>query len=379
MQTEIDYHAIQREAAARYKAGDLNAGIDLQLSLADQLMGLDPKEFERQPKLGELLEEVTEQVIGMLNWQRRYDQSIRLQERLADLFPESAEAYRLSAAQLRIEAGYAEVGLDQLQQIVEQDPENYWSQLSLATSYLWLGRDAEAEAVLRHSGAMTHIRKVDRALAYQYLFQMYGRQEEHVSDALAAWREAYRLDSSLRAEMLPAVCRMLIYWRSYAEAKAHIAMIRNRIRRLFYQGLLDFESGNPPAANESWRKILEGYNPTEFKEAVDEYAETCIRLLGMSTAVKVLQPLVDNGDLNYLRLVILGLAWAQKRDLAKASWYLSMALRLGDGERVRLTRPAPQGLILDSYARMLYAEVTIDPDVRQELDSFFMPTEIAQV
>lgn len=376
MQTELDFQAMQREVAKLYQAGNLNAAIGQQFTLVNKLLDEGSQTLQRQPELSEMIETESDQVIDMLRWQRRFDQAIQLQERLADVFPESAPAYQLSAAQLRVEAGHVIIGLAQLQEMAAQNPDEFWFQISLATSYLWLERFDDAEPILRHSGEMGHVRKIDRALAYQYLFQMYSRQEAHVEDALAAWREAGRLDHNLRAQMLPEVCRMLIYWRQFPMAKKHIAMERNRVRQLFYQALMDSESGNIKGANEEWRTILVDYSPHDFQDAVDEYAEACIRLLNMTTAVNQLEPLIQAGALNTMRLVVLGLAWAQKQDVPKANWYLNMALRLGDSERVRRTRPALQGRILDIHAQLLYTSIVIDPDIRSQIDTFFLAERI---
>jgi hypothetical protein len=79
------------------------------------------------------------------------------------------------------------------------------------------------------------------------------------------------------------------------------------------------------------------------------------------------------------RLFLLaGIAWAQKRALKRATWALDTALRLADMERPRRTRPAGDARAFDARARILYGEVTIDADVREKLDRYFIPKKAHQ-
>ena len=82
---------------------------------------------------------------------------------------------------------------------------------------------------------------------------------------------------------------------------------------------------------------------------------------------------MNAGQTGYFRGVVLGLAYAQRRDLARATWFVETAVRLGDLERPRRTMAAPQGRILDMHARLLYAQAQIDPDIRLRLERYFSP------
>jgi hypothetical protein len=77
-------------------------------------------------------------------------------------------------------------------------------------------------------------------------------------------------------------------------------------------------------------------------------------------------------------MIVAGLAWAQKRALERSRWCLDVALRLGDLERPRRTRPAPQGRMMDIHARRFYGDVVIDADIRQSLDIYFIPRAAAR-
>jgi tetratricopeptide (TPR) repeat protein len=371
--TELEklFH-LQRAATAHYEASEKKEGIDVQSQLIEQIMQLGPAEVKSQPRLKRFLQDVSNQLVDALRWEGLYESAIALQERLVDFFPESMDVLQLAAANLRIENGQEEVGLANIRQLIEHDPGNLWIWTNLGAGYLWLNRYSEAEEAFQHAVGISTASKVDRAIAYQYLFNLYSAQEGQAKKAQAAWVEGCRLDPKMK-EMLPEVIRMLIYWREYAEAAQLVPQERDRVRKLFYQGLVIGEHGNYKEASGHWRSILLEIPFEGLKAGQDEYAEACIRLLNPSTAIPILEPLIQANQVTYFRLVILGLAWAQKQSTDRAAWYLSHALRIGDLMRPRKTRPAPQGRILDIQARLLYSDVIINANVRAELDRFFMP------
>jgi tetratricopeptide (TPR) repeat protein len=372
MLTDNEYKTIKREAGERLRAGDMAGSIEIQVRLVEQLMAGGPQAAQAQPGLADQLERAAGELVDALRWNRQYEPAIDLQERLVAFLPGSSQALRLGAANLRVEAGQAEEGLAQLQALAETDADNFWYPLSLALAFLYLERLDEAEPVLRRAAGMAHVRKIDRALAQQYLFKLYDHQGK-TEEALAAWREASRLDQSLRGDLLPAVCRMLIYWHAFSEASRHLGMEGNPARRQFYRGLLLHALRQPGEAVEAWREVTTATDLARLKEGQDEYAEACVRLGAPEGAITALGPLVDAGQPGYIRMVLLGLAWAQRRDLSRARWFLEAALRLGDLERPRRTMPAPQGRILDIHARLLYAESPLDPGVRRGLERYFTP------
>lgn len=372
------FHDLQQAAIVHFRASENMEGIAVQSQLAEQMLGLGLQPFLEQPRLKSLLQDVTNELIDMMRWEGLYDQAIALQERLVEFFPESVDIIRMGVANLKIESGREEVGLAEIRQLAENDPENFWIRISLGAGYLWLRRFDEAEVVFKQTASLTDVRNVDRAEAQKYLFNLYAAQEGRSADAEAAWREGCRLNPKMR-DMLPQVVRMLTYWRDYDRAKKQLSKERNRIRHLFYQGLIIGEYGNMKAASGYWRSILVDIPFENLDAGQDEYAEACIRLVNPSIAISILEPLIQANQVNYFRLVILGLAWAQKQATERAAWYLRHALRVGDLERPRKTRGAPQGRILDIYARLLYYDIIVNKEVREELDYFFIPEKPIQV
>lgn len=373
MLTEQEYKAIKREAEKRLRAGDLAGSVAIQEGLVEQLMADGPQHVQAQAGQTDLLERASGALLETLRWDRQYAKAIALQDRLVEYLPETAEALRVGAANLRIENGQAEEGLAQLEALAAAGADNFWLQLSLGLGYLFVERLDAAGEVIQRAAGLAHVRKVDRALAYQYLFKtldLQGKPEE----ALAAWREAGRLDRKLRAD-LPAVIRMLIYWHKFSMASDHILMENDPIRSEFYRGLLFSVLHQPKMSSTSWQWVVDEHDPAGLKESHDEYAEACVRMRQPDKAIAALQPLVDAGQTGYFRGVVLGLAYAQRRDLARAAWFVETAVRLGDMERPRRTMAAPQGRILDMHARLLYAQTQIDQDIRLRLERYFSPVK----
>ncbi len=371
MLTDQEYKAIRREAEKRLRAGDLAGSLAIQENLVEQLMAGGPQLVQAQAALTDQLERASGQLVETLRWDRQFEKAIALQDRLVEYLPDTAEALRVGAANLRIESGQAEAGLAQLEALASASADNFWLQLSLGLGYLFVERLEEAGEALQRAAGLAHVRKVDRALAFQYLFKtldLQGKPEE----ALAAWREAARLDRKLRAE-LPAVIRMLIYWHKFSMASDHILMESDPVRSEFYRGLLFSVLHQPKMSAASWQWVADQHDPAGLKEGHDEFAEACVRVNQPGKAIAALQPLVDAGQTGYFRGVVLGLAYAQRRDLARATWFVETAVRLGDLERPRRTMAAPQGRILDMHARLLYAQTQIDQDIRLRLERYFAP------
>jgi tetratricopeptide (TPR) repeat protein len=373
-----DYTGLQQQAAEHLRAGDMDAAIKTLTQLTQPLLAIDPQTLIHQAGMAELLEDTGQQLIDLLRWQGAYSQAIDLHRGLARSLPWQEDAQQMGEAQLMIESGQEEAGLDLLRKLVEVYPDSFWIRLSQGTGYLWLQNYEAAEEALQSAAKMSHTRKIDRAMAYRYLVDVYALQEQ-TDKALAAWREASRLDSNLRAALLPSICRMLISANKFDEAARHISQEKVKVRQLFYQGLLAFTRQSPHAASQYWKPVVVDHLPLALKEGQDEYAESCIRLLNPGSAVMALEPLVQAGLIHYYRMVLLGLAWAQRRDLERAHWYLERSLRLGDLDRPRRTQPAADGQsaahgrFLDHQARLLYENIAMDKDSRQVIDLYFFP------
>ncbi|MBE0697856.1 MAG: hypothetical protein IH586_13120 [Anaerolineaceae bacterium] len=372
--SQSDIETMMGEAQQKLSSGDLYGAINQQTQLIEQLMVLGPKAIQTNG-LADALEEASSSLIDSLRWAGMYGPAIGLHMRLLDFLPEQEESLNLGAANLRVESGVMEAdGLQQLREMAASDAENFWYQVSLASALIYVEQFEEAEKILREAADMAHVRKIDRALALKYLFglcELQGNPDE----ALRVWREAGRLDRTLRTELLPDVCRMLIYWRKIPEARKHIAMDSNQVRRQFYLGLVEFVEGKFEESARIWRGLMNGFDPLTLKDGQDEFAETCLRMGNPNTVIMALEKLVAAGETSFYRSAILGLAFAQRGLLSRARVYLDIAKRLGDMERPRQTLLAGNKRVFAMRVGVLYSGTPLDPTMRKEIDPYFVPEE----
>jgi tetratricopeptide (TPR) repeat protein len=370
MPTPDQYQSLYAKAQRSYHAGDSQSAIEQYSQLVSDLAGSGAESAAGQPDLSGLLADAANELTNILRWEKRYDEALLQVERLIDLFPERSPALRTLAANLKIEGGRQQEGIKDLSELAQSDRENIWGWITLGTAHLWTEQYDEGETVLLQAARMEGADNADRALALKYLVDLYGLQKR-VHQAVDTWEEACQLDPELRST-LPDLVATLIHLRYLRTAEDYIKLERCRLRRLFYEGLLNFSNGLVPQAAQLWNQVVK-YDPETLAEGHDEYAEACVRLLLPSQALGLLEPLIERGDVNHWRLIIAGLAYAQQRIINHAKGTLNVALRMADLEQPRRTRPAGTRRILDARARIFYAQVRIDDDVRQELDGYFIP------
>lgn len=367
--TSCDYRDLYAKAQRAHRAADNRLAIEYYAQLVSDLFKSDSQVLRTSSDLRSLLAGAGGEFVEILRWEGMYDRAISVQEHLVEIYPEREAVLRTHLANLRIEGGYQKAGLQELYEMAEADPANIWGWIALATGYLWAEHEQEAEEFLRRAANMKQADDADRALACKYLFDLFGMQKR-IHEAIDTWEEMVQLDPVLRST-LPELYGMLIYRWHFDIARDYLQLERSKLRRLYYGGLIDFGNNLMPMAMQAWNLVLE-YSPEELTEGHDEFAAACVRMLRPSLALEVLEPMIQRGKVTHQRLVVAGLAWAQKRIINRAKGALDIALRMADLERPRRTRPSGTRRILDARARVLYAQVRVDRDIRQELDGYFI-------
>ena len=323
-----------------------------------------------QPDLRNLVMQAANEFVDLLRWEKRYKEAIDVQRELVEFFPEAEAAERAGLANLKIEAGHAKEGLQELRDIAEQDPDNPWSWITLGSGYLWVEQFDEAEEYLLRAATMKTAPNEDRATAYRYLFGLFDVRGRH-PEAAYVWDLGRKLAPKAGASR-SELYRMLIYWRQYDETLQRLEHDTYNPRRFYYQGLVAFKRNMMTEAIELWNKVVE-FRHERLREGHEEFVEACIRFLRPQLALEVLEPLIEGGHSGRNLLLLAGLAWAQRRIVNRSTWALDIALQMADLERPRRTRPAGEGRVFDARARILYGEVTIDKDIRERLDRYFIP------
>ncbi|MBK8021915.1 MAG: hypothetical protein IPK19_10955 [Chloroflexi bacterium] len=346
------------------------AVIDRYQQRLDAIMAQGIDAVRRDEDLQDELLRIADWLTERLRWERRFGEGIELQERLIPFLPDAATSLRAVAAALRIMSGSELDGFRELRDVAEQDSGNAWGWITLGSNYLWAGQLEAAEKVLLHATTLEPAESDARASAHHMLFKLYGMQKR-VDEAVTSWQEAVQLDPDLEAT-LPDLLRTLIYWYHYDTAERYLHRERNEVRRLFYGDLINVKRSRMLIPN-SWEWVTR-MDPKTLDEAYEEFAEASLRFVRPQLALDALQPLLDRGEISRRRLALAGLAWAQQRMLDRARWALDLALRAGDLEFPRGTRRSVGGRrILDSETRVLYGEIVVDPDIREEIDRYFMP------
>ncbi len=369
--------ALHDKAQALNSAGERERALEHYDKLVHTLIEKMREDTSRAPAdLRDLFSDAANEFVDLLRWERRYERAMETQKQLLTIFPEHATAYQIGMANLQIEAGIEGQGLQTLHNIAEGDPENIWGWLTLGGGYLWSGRFNEAETYLQRAATLDNASSQDRALAYRHLFDVYDVQGR-TSEALYAWDLGAQLDPDMQARRSD-VYQMLIYWRQYDEALKRLEGERFKPRQFFYQGLVAFKKKLMPDAIKLWNQVL-AYSYERLPEGHEEFAEACVRFLRHSLALEMIAPRIEKGMASRRLFLLAGIAWAQKRMLNRATWALDTALRLADMERPRRTRAAGNARVFDARARILYGEVTIDADVREKLDRYFIPKKARQV
>ena len=365
-----NYSALYKKAVALSQAGDSQGAIEQYTRVVEEILGQDPDFLRRRPDARRMLDESAHELVSRLRWEGLYDAAIRLQERLLPRLPDASAAIRASLATLHLEAGQAEQGLAELHALAEAEPDNAWGWLGLGAALLWLERYPQAEPPLLR--AATSDDPQAAATAYRYLFDLYVHQKR-LDEAAQAWATSRALDPASAPTPAEAV-RACLYWHYYRLAEQFLAHEPSELRRLFYHDLIQYEETGSSEGLWEW---VPSVDPAALTDEQDELAEAYLRVYEPSAALALLEPLLERGEIGRQRLLLLGLAWAQKRMLSRATWALDRALRLAHLERPRRSRPdGVGGVILDAVSRMLYGDIVLAPDIRHTLDRYFIPQRV---
>ena len=330
--------------------------------------------FQRRPaSAGDatLLIEVGGDLTELLRWHHRYDEAIDLQLKLADALSDHERDFALQAATLRIESGEVEQGLADLI-LAAQGLDPHGSGLLLGATYAWLDRPDQALQHLRPVLAAPSASASDRAAASHMMFQILGARKE-IPAAVSAWTMARTLDGKDQ-EHLPELLRMLIYWYQYDAAATYVHQLKSEIHRTYFRTILDSKLRALPSRHDwDW---IHRYDRAGLGTDLEAYGEAALRAIAPDLALAALMPRIEAGELSRRELLLAGLAFAQQRDISRATWALDQALRLADLERPRRTRPGGGVVrIFDAETRILYGEIPIDGDLRALIDHYFMPRQ----
>ncbi|MEA3345618.1 MAG: hypothetical protein U9Q78_05150 [Chloroflexota bacterium] len=363
MELQDSYQDLYTQARTARLDGRHEEAITAYKRIIERLSELSAETLEERPDLEELLHETAEELMEVLRWERRYDEGIELEEKLIALFPQEELVRRTEIANMTIERGQVEEGLSLLEEIAQEDADNIWGWITLGAQHLWLRRYEEGETYLQRAVEIEEAADEDLAFAYRYLFQLY-KEQDRFEEAVAAWEKARDLNPET-SSTLPEVYRMFIEAGDFKQAHSYLRREQNRLRYLFHLGLIDHQRGDEYSAQRQWQRLAD-MDPDNYDEGHDEWAEASLRMGLVQQALNELAYLVNQGEINPRRMMLLGLAWAMAGDADRAKSALDGAVMILDHSRPRRNK-------LRRKDWRLFEELVGDEEMLEALEDYFMP------
>jgi tetratricopeptide (TPR) repeat protein len=343
VQLADSYESIYQRAITQMGLGNADDAIDLMLRIVNRLRKLRPETLERKADLQNMLILAWRNAVVFLRWEKRYDQAIAVCESVLDRLPDP-DAARRRVASLTIEKGEVEEGIARLKELAEAKPSfAAWS--DLGAEYAALGRYDEAKACYRSALALAGSNE-DAALANVALFELY-QETGRLQDALDAWSMATVLDPEL-GEQVHQLYGWLIDRGELEQAAKYLRREQDPIRRAFYEGLIDWQSGREAAARTKWHNVL----GTEVEQAsqADAWVRAALYLGEPERAIEWAEAPAARGLLTATdALVAVGIAHAMLGQLdAAQAWFDRALLNLERAWPSRDSIPAAKWALLTS-------------------------------
>jgi len=308
--------------------------------------------IERRPRLQEL-KLTSLRVLGDLaGFQGDYEQAIKYYEIVTEIDPEQRLEYQRAIAQMKIDQGQVEAGLDELRALAV-------SNAGHADPWLWLGvemwaqgNNEEAITNLKRAAEMPDVDPQINSAAYSYLHDVY-REENRLEEAETAWQQAWQV-MEMKIEDISPLYQM--YWDAddLEKARSWLSQEKNPLREGFYRGLFFQAEGAEKRAQSAWRKTA-ALNPLEHNEGHEAWAEAALRIdYPAERIVYALGEINSRNLINIRGLLLLAVALVRIGQLNGAESALQNAVDIN-----RRARPRKELLSTEHWA--LFDELVADP------------------
>jgi tetratricopeptide (TPR) repeat protein len=313
--------------------------------IVNRLTRLRPQTLRKKETLQAILVTAWGSLVQFLRWEGRYDEAISACEKVTDHLPADHGADRRIGS-LMIERGDVEEGLERLRQLAD-DKQSFMSWADLGAEYVALRRYEEAEPCYQTALSLAESNET-AAIANAGLFRI-AKETDRVGDALNAWSMIAVLDPDL-ADHVAEVYTWLIERGDLERAEKYLNREQDPISRTFYQGVIDWQSKRPDAAQSKWRRVLgmeldDEADATPWIEAEEALLE---RDAGIS---------VDEAAL-------LGIAHAMLDEVDKAKMWFEQIIE-------RQKRGWPKKHKIDSQQWTLLRSVVTNQETVQALADYF--------
>ncbi|MCS7259519.1 MAG: hypothetical protein NZ765_01880 [Anaerolineae bacterium] len=340
--------------------GELEEAVPLYERLIERLAGLKPEIRQRRPELSRMYRHSLAELARAHHVLGNFERALELYRQLSALEDAEQSVWRRSAAQVLIDMGRVEQGLDELRAEAVANPGDHVIWLLMGYECLYLKRWQEAEENLQRAlrSAVTPEQQLSVHLGFFALHRMQG----HVEEALAIWERAWQGKKEGANNSL--VYRMLIEHGQLERARRYLEREPNALRRGFYQGLLDRLQGKAQEAQRHWQRVAK-MNPFEFENSFAEWAEAALRIdWDPAEVVNVLNRFEDAGDTTPRGMVLWAIAAAR---LGRTD-EVERALERG---RLIVRRMRPRRERLSAEEWQLFDELVSDAAIKNQFKHFF--------
>jgi tetratricopeptide (TPR) repeat protein len=353
------------QAQAAYQARNLHQSIALYQRLFDRVGRLSERIFDRRPELRDMHRQAGMDLVNLLGLEGRYAEAIEVTEELARRYPGETDAWRRDLAMLRLAKGEADRGLSELEALADEEPEDVWNWIVLASESRIEGRFAESDAALDR--ALDVAASADPEVVAEVHYQRFQLLKDmgQIDDAIAAWEQAVAVHSDVAGQVRD-VYVLLTEAGRYAEALAYVERDGNQLQAGFQRGLIRSLTGDPDGARQEWQAVA-AMDPEKFESGHDAWAEAVLRLGDPVPALEGLQRLL--GSHASIRLLALsGIAWAMHGDQEAALSLLERTTEL-------MQRSRPPKKKLDSADWRLLDSLVSDEEMKAALRPNFAVVE----
>jgi tetratricopeptide (TPR) repeat protein len=366
MQIPDSYEDLFDQARRARANGQADLAIELYSRIVDRLSEV----LTRLPSPGEQLQDylitAADELQLVLDWEGDHTRACALCRRLAELDPHNRSFWQRRAAIEHVYAGEIEGGLAELRRLVEEEPDEFWHPLELASCLLDLGRLDEAEVYLAEAERRARDRE-EKGLACWTRSRLLRERGQYL-EAAHAWEAACKHDRLFR-QGAETIYRMFLEIGDYDNAMLYLNLEENPLLAGYYRGLLAHLQGDKVRAEKAWRRVVR-YQPESFELGWEAWAMAQLRLGEKQTALEFLIEQARRGHNTEQCYLTTALAWAVlgNRDAAKV--HLDVALR------IRRQTFGPRALLPAEQWRD-FEEMVTDEALKQELKGYFAAKKLS--
>ncbi|MEM7031875.1 MAG: hypothetical protein AAF629_20140 [Chloroflexota bacterium] len=318
--------------------------------------------LEKRPRLRELQVMSTRMLADLSSFDGEHDQAIEYYTTALNIDPDQKLEYQRGIAQMKIDKGEANTGLDELRAIAftnagEPDP---WIWLSVE---LWTqGNNGEAIENLERVVSMTGVESRSQSAAYTYLHDIY-REEERIEDAADAWQKAWQVVDSEIDDVSP-LYQMYFEVGNLEEANRWLKDEKNPLRAGFYKGLFAQADGSDKAEKSAWRKTA-SLNPLDQQDGHEAWAESALRInFAPDRIAYTLREVAGQNLINIRGTILLAIAFARMGQAEPADFALQQAIDIS-----QRARPRRDQLSLGHWE--LFDELVADDAIKEQVRGYF--------